>query len=39
MFSLFLFRDAVESNAVLQAIDALSSSFEDQLTEKVTHFG
>ncbi|XP_020357698.1 centromere protein U isoform X3 [Oncorhynchus kisutch] len=30
------YMDAVESNAVLQAIDALSSSFEDQLTEKIT---
>ncbi|XP_021439193.1 centromere protein U isoform X1 [Oncorhynchus mykiss] len=30
------YMDAVESNAVLQAIDALASSFEDQLTEKIT---
>ncbi|KAM9413963.1 uncharacterized protein cenpu isoform 1-T1 [Salvelinus alpinus] len=30
------YMDAVDSNAVLQAIDALSSSFEDQLTEKIT---
>ncbi|CAB1325125.1 unnamed protein product, partial [Coregonus sp. 'balchen'] len=30
------YMDAVDSNAVLLAIDALSSSFEDQLTEKIT---
>ncbi|XP_042181832.1 centromere protein U isoform X2 [Oncorhynchus tshawytscha] len=30
------YMDAVESNSVLQAIDALSRSFEDQLTEKIT---
>ncbi|XP_029627443.1 centromere protein U isoform X1 [Salmo trutta] len=30
------YTDAVDSVAVLQAIDALSSSFEDQLTEKIT---